>query len=190
MTALLSDAVAELSQWVIGVPKSKNGQISISGISRKVRDQGCPSIQLLPRERLGEIYTPFEPSVYRGTGNEPRKGVVFAIPADVFEDLQKIEVWAKQQVPDGTVWHSALKEPGAYAGSVKAKINICGSYCCEIVDADGKPATWPASWAHLRVVPVLEIRGIYSQKTGSGLILDVTHIMVGTSDPARHCDFL
>ena len=187
MPTLLSDAVTDLSQWTVGAPKSKNGQISISGISHKA---GYPSIQLLPRERLGEIYTPFEPSVYRGTGNEPRKGVVFAIPGDVYDDLLKIEVWAKQHVPDGTVWHSALKEPGSYAGSVKAKINVTGAYPCEIVDADGKPLPWPENWSRLRVVPVLEVRGIYCQKTGSGLILDVAHIMVGAPDPLRTCDFL
>ena len=187
MPTLLSNAVSELSQWTVGPPKSKNGQISISNISYKA---AVPSIQLLPRASLGDIYTPFEPSVYRGTGTEPRKGVVFAIPGDVYDDLLKIEVWARQQVPDGTVWHSALKEPGAYAGSVKAKINCTGAYPCEIVDADGKPLPWPEHWSRLGVVPVLEVRGIYSQKTGSGLILDVTHAMVGSHDVLRQCDFL
>ena len=187
MTTLLSDAVANLSQWTVGVPKSKNGQISISGISYK---GATPSIQLLPRERLGEIYTPFEPSVFRGTGNEPRKGVVFAIPGDVYDDLLKIEVWARKHLADGTVWHSAIKEPGVYSGSIKAKINVSGMYPCEIVDADGKPLPLPEHWSRLKVVPVLEVRGIYSQKTGSGLILDVTHAMVGTHDVLRSCDFL
>ena len=183
---LLSTAVADLSQWTVSAPKSKNGQISISGI----RCNGdYPSMQLLATKRLGEIWTPYEPSVYRGTGNEPRKGVVFTIPGDVYTDLMKIEVWAKQQVPDGTVWHSALKEPGAYAGCVKAKINVTGSYPCEFVNEEGKPVPWPEHWSGLRVIPVLDFRGIYSQKTGSGLILDVSHIMVG-SDISRPCEFL
>ena len=183
---LLSTAVADLSQWTVSAPKSKNGQISISGIKYKA---DYPSLQLIASKRLGEIFTLYEPSVYRGTGDEPRKGVVFSIPGDVYNDLLKIEVWAKQQVPDGTVWHSALKEPGAYTGCVKAKINVTGSYPCDIVNAEGKPLPWPEQWSRLRVVPVLDVRGIYSQKTGSGLILDVTHIMVG-SDILKPCEFL
>ena len=183
---LLSTAVADLSQWTVSAPKSKNGQISISGIKYKA---DYPSIQLIASKRLGEIFTLYEPSVYRGTGNEPRKGVVFTIPGDVYTDLMKIEVWAKQHVPDGTVWHSALKEPGPFDGCVKAKINVTGSHPCEIVNTDGKPIPWPKQWAFLRVIPVLEFRGIYSQKTGSGLILDVSHIMVGP-EISRPCDFL
>ena len=94
MPLLLSDAVAEMAHWVLGPPKSKNGQMSISSITGK---DGWPSVQLLPRDRLGEIYTPFEPSVFRGTGAEPRKGIVFAAPADVLDDLRQIEEWAKKQ---------------------------------------------------------------------------------------------
>ena len=150
-------------------------------------------MQLLPRERLGEIYTPFEPSVFRGTGEEARKGVVFAVPSDVMDELQKIEDCAKKQTSSlSTVWHSCLQEPGSYCGSLKAKINVSGPNACSVVDMDGKPAQWPTSWSRLPVIPILEVRGVYSQKTGSGLILDVTYLMVGEEEArqAKECKFL
>ena len=188
MPTLLSSAISQLPTWVLGPPKSKNGQMSICSITA---DQGWPSLQLVPKERLGELFTPFEPSVFRGTGTEPRKGIVFAAPSDVLDDLRAIEDWAKKQAPS-TVWHSVIKEPGNYPGSVKAKINVSGPNACSIVDMDGKPMKWPESWAHLPVIPIVEVRGVYSQKTGSGLILDVTHLMVGESEPEsqRECEFL
>ena len=187
MPILLSDATAQLSQWSLGAPKSKNGQMTIQGIQGK---DGWPSIQLVPKERMGEIVCPFEPSVFRGTGAEPRKGIVFTVPSDILADLQTIEEWAKKQTTCA-VWHSCTKEPGSYSGSVKAKINVTGPNICSIVDLDGKPMKWPESWNRLPVIPILEVRGIYTQKTGSGLILDVTHLMVGEpADPLRECDFL
>ena len=112
MPLLLSDAIADMTNWTLGPPKSKNGQMTISSITGK---GGWPSVKLLPRERLGEIYTPFEPSVFRGTGTEPRKGIVFAVPPDVLDDLQKIEDWARKQTSSlSAVWHSAIKEPGTF----------------------------------------------------------------------------
>ena len=188
MPILLSDAVAQLSQWTLGPPKSKNGQMSIASIVAK---DGWPSVQLLPRERLGEIQTPFEPSVFRGTGDEPRKGIVFAVPPDVLADIAKIEEWARKQAPS-QIWHSVVKEPGSYSGSVNAKINMSGPNACSVVDPDGKPVKWPDNWSRLPVIPIVEVRGVYIQKTGSGLILDVTRLMVGETEPEspRECEFV
>ena len=112
MPQLLSDAVAELSTWVMGPPKTKSGQMTISSITANDR---WPALQLVPKDRMGEITTPFEPSVYRGTGEEPREGVAFSVPPDVLEELRAIENWAKGRFKDAT-WHHALKEAGATLG--------------------------------------------------------------------------
>ena len=186
MPTLLSDVPAELKQWSLGPPKQKNGQMSICSITGT---DGWPSVQLLPRERLGDIHVPFEPSVFRGTGAEPRKGIVFSVPQDVLDDLRKIEDWAKAQISPST-WHSCIKEPGSYNGAVKAKINVAGPNICLIFDANGAPAEWPDNWHHLPVIHIIEVRGIYSQKTGSGLILDVTQLMVGEEKEPKQCAWL
>ena len=187
MPLLLSDAPTETSKWAVSAPKTKNGQMAISSITGP---NGWPSLQLLPKERLGEILTPFEPSVYRGTGSEPRKGIVFAVPPDVFEDLEKIDKWAQSQRQEQGVWHSCLKPAGTYSASVKAKINVTGPNKCNVVDMHGKPAPWPGAWARLKLISILEVRGIYSQKTGSGLILEVTHLMLGEPEADASCAFL
>ena len=150
---------------------------SITGI-----DGSWPAVQLLPRERLGDIYVPFEPSVFRGTGNEPRKGILVAIPQDVMDDLRAIEDWARKQV-SSTTWHSCLKEN--YGAGLKAKIDVAGLNACLIFDVEGTPTEWPTSWNHLPVIPIIEVRGVYSQKTGSGLILGVTQLMIGHEEPKR-----
>ena len=186
MPILLSDAPAALKQWTVGSPKQKNGQMTIYSILGK---DGWPAVQLLPRERLGDIYVPFEPSVFRGTGAEARKGVLFSIPQDVMDNLSAIEAWAQQQVPSST-WHSCLKEPGNYGAGLKAKINVTGPNACLIFDALGAPTKWPENWNHLPVLPIIEIRGIYSQKTGSGLILDVTQMMIGEEKEPKRCEWL
>jgi hypothetical protein len=152
-------------------------------------DSSWPSVQLLPRERLGDIYVPFEPSVFHGTGAEPRKGILFAIPQDVFEDLKAIEDWAQKQV-SSTTWHSCLKESGNYGAGLKAKINVSGIHACLIFNGEGAPTEWPECWNRLPVIPIIEVRGIYSQKTGSGLILDVTQLMVGDEKEPQGCEWL
>ena len=188
MPILLSDAPGEMEQWTLGAPKCKNGQITISSINGK---DGWPSVQLLSRDRLGEIYVPFEPSVFRGAGAEPRKGILFTVPQDVMDNLKAVEAWAQKQVSSlSPTWNSCLKEPGNHGCGVKAKINVSGPNACLIHDTEGNPIDMPESWNRLTVIPIIEVRGIYSQKTGSGLILDVTQLMIGNKKEPKQCKCL
>ena len=112
------------------------------------------------------------------------------MPPDVFEDLEKIDKWAQSQRQEQGVWHSCLKPAGTYSASVKAKINVTGPNKCNVVDMHGKAAPWPEAWARMKLIHILEVRGIYSQKTGSGLILECTHIMIGEPVEDASCAFL
>ena len=78
MPVLLSDAIAQLPNWTLCPFKAKDGQMQIATV--RGSDGSWPAIQLLPMDCMGEITTPFAPSAYRGTGNEPRKGIVFQVP--------------------------------------------------------------------------------------------------------------
>ena len=174
---LLSDAVAQLDAWALGSLQVKNGQMSIASI--KVNGE-TPVLQLLPKERMGEITTPFEPSVYRGTGQEPRKNIVFAIPEETRVLLEQVETWAQKQADlKGVMWHPSTKPATNYTPTLKAKINETGPNACPCVDLDGKPCEMPTNWRRLAVLPIIEVRGIYAQKTGPGLILEVVALMVG-----------
>ena len=179
MPILLSDALAELPEWTLGPFKAKDGQMQIAGI--RAKSGGWPMVQLLPMEHMGSITVPFAPSVYRGTGNEPRKSILFSVPDSVLLAIAQIEEWARKQHPDG-VWHSSIKEHKGYR-SLKAKINATGPNACRILDDQQRPMAWPDNWSHLAAIPIVELRGVYSQKTGSGLILDVTHLMIQDSEP-------
>ena len=174
--ALLTDAVAHLDAWTIGPMQVKNGQMSIASI--KVNGE-TPAIQLLPKERMGEITTPFEPSIYRGTGQEPRKNILFAIPEETRALLEQIETWAQTQADLKGVWHPATKPATNYTPTLKAKINETGPNACPCVDIDGKPTPMPTDWRRLAVLPIIEVRGVYSQKTGAGLVLEVVALMIG-----------
>ena len=37
----------------------------------------------------------------------------------------------------------------------------------------------PTNWRRLAVLPIIEVRGIYAQKTGAGLVLEVVALMIG-----------
>ena len=183
MPQLLSGAVAELSKWVMGPAKTKNGQMAISSRASRPTIAGlrCSSSRRIAWGRS---------SVYRGTGEEPRKGVAFSVPPDVLEELRAIENWAKESFKDAT-WHPALKEAGGYPGTVKAKSNTVGPNACQLIDSEGCAMPWPEDWTRLPVIPILEVRGVYSQKTGSGLIIDVTHLVIGELSRTKEpCSFL
>ena len=106
-------------------------------------------------------------------------------------DLKAIEDWAQKNVPSlSAPWHSCLKEPGNYGAGLKAKINVSGMHICLIFDAKGAPSEWPESWHRLPVIPIIEVKGVYSQKTGSGLILDVVQLMVGSEPEPKSCEWL
>ena len=94
MPVLLSDAAA--AKWTLGHTRSQVGEVSISPVTGT-------SLQLLPRDRMGDITTPFEPSAFQGTGDEVRKGVLFSVPDDVYAGIAAIETWVQ----------GALEEPYA-----------------------------------------------------------------------------
>jgi hypothetical protein len=161
--ALLSDVA--LDAWSLGPLTTKNG-LSIAAI------KGATPMQLLPRSRLGEITTPFNPSVYEGTGAETRKGILLTVPSDVGDKIVAIEAWAQKAVGEAK-WSSALK-----GDNLKAKIVVSGSRACFAWDANDKPMELPTDWVDLPVLPVVDIK-VWTKDGAAGLILEVIALMVG-----------
>ena len=74
------------------------------------------------------------PSVYGGTGQEERKGILFGTSPEVIEDLKKVEAWAYSQTRDlqsnlDVVWKSVIHETDI--PSFKAKIWASGKAPCQ-----------------------------------------------------------
>ena len=73
----------------------------------------------------------FEPSVYNGTGEEIRKGVVFCIGDEDYGSMVELEEWCKDSLRAAnpnidTLWCSSAKRSEKWGPQLKAKINLGG----------------------------------------------------------------
>jgi hypothetical protein len=141
-------------------------------------------IQPMAQGTLGAITTPFQPSVYRGTGTEERVNATMNVPDDVREAFELIEERVRELVRPAfpkidSIWHSATKPGGKYRSTLKAKINIAGSKVARFVDTSGNPIDPPTNWSQLAVLPLIAVKGVYVQRATSGLMLDIAVCQVG-----------
>ncbi len=95
------------------------------------------------------VTVPFEPSVYNGTGDEPRKGIVFNITPELLEVVAQLEDTCRQllgeTIPNiDALWCSSVKPSEKYSATLKAKINVSGQRVCPFFDEANKPAEAPS----------------------------------------------
>ena len=110
----------------------------------------------------------FEPSVFNGTGEESRKGIVLELSEKDANDLAALEIRIRMMAGISvTKWNFSVTN-----SRLKAKINMCGARRCEFEGPNGE-STPPESLRGREVSVVIGIRGIYQQKKASGLMLDV-----------------
>ena len=105
MTTLLSDAASNLAVWTVSRPtQAKAMQIAY------VRLHGRSAVlQLASKDSLGQVSTPWAPSVFNGTGNEPRQTMTFSVPDEIRQQMELIEDAVrdclKQHVPSvDAIW--------------------------------------------------------------------------------------
>ena len=120
------------------------------------------------------------PSVYGGTGQEDRKGILFGTSPEVIEDLRKVETWAYSQMRDlqpnlDVIWKSVVRD--TEIPSFKAKIWVSGKAPCQCVDVNGDPVPTPENWGGLLVAPIFSI-GVYRQPDAAGIILEVAGLKI------------
>ncbi len=116
------------------------------------------------------VEVPFEPSVYGGTGEETRKGLLLNISQDTFETLVILEVQARKLVTHDT-WNSCLKDR-----ALRTKINLRAPHATLFYDAANNLCGPPAEWRCLLVNALVEVKAVYSQDGKAGLIADITHL--------------
>lgn len=134
---------------------------------------------------LETITVPFEPSVFQGTGDETRKGIVFNVPDAIFDTFAAVEESCRQAlestVPNtNSIWSSSIRPSGSYPATLKAKINVTGDRAVKFYDVANEPAERPTNWQRLPCNAVLQVRGCYVQKQSVGLLLEVTHLQYGS----------
>ena len=125
-------------------------------------------------------YVPFEPSIYGGSGGEPRKAIRFAITEDaLLNSVLDVENKAKALL-DGIgvkyTWNSSItegREP--YPPTLKCKIWVTGERSATVRNEAGEPIPMPTQpWPRPRANAMIEARGIYRMNNGNaGLILQV-----------------
>ena len=118
----------------------------------------------------------YEPSVYGGDGSEPRKNIVLGISEEEQGLFQLLE-----QVVDPKKLNSCIKD-----GAVRVKMTMAD---VNVYDGAKNPATHPLLWKGCRVNAVVQMRGMWSSKTQSGLSLELTDIQVLDKAMAPQCPF-
>ena len=133
---------------------------------------------------LGEAQTfpgriPFEPSVFGGgTGKEMRKSIRIELPDADLEAIAAFEDRIREVIATKDKWSSCVTEAkDRYSGSFRAKVFVAGEKACavrnevgELIQMPGQP--WPRPNGNARV----EVKGVYHQSGGAGLVLHVTHL--------------
>ena len=85
------------------------------------------------------VALPLEPSVFRGSGDEPRKNIVFNVPDATREAIEALEERARELAElSPAVWNAATKPGEQYPPLLKAKINVAGPQTCPLFDAAGQ----------------------------------------------------
>lgn len=177
---LLREAIANPALWKLG---SLRAGRAVSTADLVYNGQTKQVFQLTPAAELGSTWVAFEPSVYGGTGGEPRKGICFSVPARVQEDLTLLEDAAREALrlinPNvDSIWRSSIKFLGRGPAVLRAKIWTRGERACKVVNSDGREVQTQQEWTGLPCVPVFSVQMYFNEKA-AGLILEVIGLMAG-----------
>ena len=150
---------------------------------RGIQLNGQP-LRIKLADDLESITLPFAPSVFKGTGDEPRKGIVFSVKPQVVEAMAVLEDACRQLLEDSNpkvqaLWCSCIKPGEQYAATLKAKVNVAGQKPATFYNAAGEAVPPPVDWKGLSVNAVIQVRGCYVQRQSIGLMLDVTDLQYG-----------
>ena len=177
----ISELAANIEDFSLDGPKAMAGNkmLNIANITYKNKP-----LRLMLDEWLPII---FEPSVYNGTGNEERKNIVFGVSPTIEEGLAIMEDAILQALSEThpnihALWTSSIKPAsGDHEASLKAKINVSGKQPCRFFDESNQPTEVPSEFRPLEAQIVLQVRGVYIQKTAAGLMLSVSHMQARPS---------
>ena len=130
-----------------------------------------------------DITVAFEPSSWNSTETS-RKTITFNAPDIVLAAAAELEDWCRQVLEDKhphvqSMWSSAVKPADKYQGKLRTKITLEGPRATRFYDETAQPTVAPDTWQGRSVQAVVQVRGIYIQKQGVGLMLDTTDVKIG-----------
>ena len=140
------------------------------------------SIQL--GEGLQTTTIAFTPSVFGGTGEEVRKGIVFRISQEDYAAFaafeQRCRDMLRETIPNvDELWSPSARVSEKWGAQLRAKINIREGgrgWSAKFYNEAKEPCGIPEQWQGLRVSAILQARSGYIQRNSIGLILDVSHL--------------
>ena len=150
-------------------------------------DDSCDAgASLVPIVRIENSRVVFEPSVYNGTGEETRLGIVLALGSADAEALEKFEARCRQALKlDGNkTWNSCVRRKDD-APVLKAKINMEGSRKpCIFTDMKGnRRESPPTPLCGRACTAAVTLRTVYSQRLACGLVAEVVSLRTGEPKP-------
>ena len=175
----------EAETWTIGPASSAK----VAGLQLyPIRCDGrYPSFQPCVADDLGSMKVLYEPSVYNGSGNEERVNITMSIDEVAAKDILSMEQIAlnklRPSVPNiDAIWNSCIRPPSEHAGyTFKCKVRIRGEGCVRCFGRTREEMTLPQSLRGFTIVPVVEVRSAYVQRSSAGLVLEMTACILGDS---------
>ena len=147
-------------------------------ISNLTHEGAAPTVRLV--EDLRSARVPFAPSCFGGADGD-RKGCLISIPQETADALVLLEEWAldrlSAQVPNiREIWVSCVRPSEKWPPCLRCKINTGGPRQVKYYNEHNEKCDAPSDWKQLSVNACLTIRGIYVQKSGAGMLIDITHL--------------
>ena len=141
----------------------------------------------VPMLRIENSRIVFEPSVFNGTGEETRLGIVFALGNAEAEALEKFEAQCRQVLKLDTTnktWNSCVRWMNG-APVLKAKINMEGSRKpCIITNMNGvRHELAPTPLCGRACAAAITLRTVYSQRNACGFVAEVISLRTGELKP-------
>ena len=178
-------ALAEADTWTVGPTTSAK----VAGLQLfSIRCDGrYPSFQPCLADDLGSMRVLYEPSVYNGTGSEERVNITMSIDEAAANSIQSMETIARDKlrpsVPNiDTIWNSCIRPPSERAGyTFKCKVRLRGEGCVRCFGRTREEMALPQSLRGFSIVPVVEVRSAYVQRSSAGLVLVMTACILGDS---------
>jgi hypothetical protein len=173
----------EAETWTIGPASSAK----VAGLQLyPIRCDGrYPSFQPCVADDLGSMKVLYEPSVYNGNGSEERVNITMSIDEQAAKDILNMEQVVinklRSSVPNiGANWNSCIRLPSEHAGyTFKCKVRIRGEGCVRCFSRTREEMTLPQSLRGFTIVPVVEVRSAYVQRSSVGLVFEMTACILG-----------